>query len=122
MKTITTILFKTRRFVIFYEFRKSSIDPLGLKRRVFFELGEDVFQVNLRSSSFQVRVTDTGRCLTVTKIFRDLWKPRRRARKKTENEHRTSRRQRGLRDARVMSRDVSVSLDHLISAELVVMI
>ena len=39
----------------------STIDLIALKRNIFSESGEEVFQVNSRTSSFQVRMTDTGR-------------------------------------------------------------
>ncbi|KAJ9546980.1 hypothetical protein OSB04_019523 [Centaurea solstitialis] len=56
----------------------------SVERKLFRGSGEDVFQVNSRSSSFQVRVTDTGRFQAFTRIFGDSWKRRKRSRKKTE--------------------------------------
>ena len=66
------------------------VDNLSvLKKRVFHGWGEEAFQVNLRSSSFQVRVTDTGRFRALTRFFRDLWKQRKCSRKKLENPYLT---------------------------------
>ncbi|KAJ9552240.1 hypothetical protein OSB04_016285 [Centaurea solstitialis] len=46
------------------------------------------FQVNSRSSSFQVGVTDVDQFRPVLEFFRDFWKPKKRARKKKIFTHR----------------------------------
>ena len=76
-------------------------------------------QVNSRSSSFKEGVSDTDRFETVLGIFKDIWKSRKGDQKNTENEHRKARRQKTPRDARMVARDASVPLDHLVSSELI---
>ncbi|KAJ9541909.1 hypothetical protein OSB04_028415 [Centaurea solstitialis] len=69
--------------------------------------------VNLRTSYFQVRVSDTDRFRAVSAILKYLWKPRKRGRKKLVNQHRKHGRSRlkNLRDARMLARGASMLLD-----------
>ena len=72
----------------FLNFKSPIVDSIVLKSKLFYKSREEAFKVNLRTSSFQVRVADTGRIRELI----GFWKKRKRARKKNEIGHRNHRR------------------------------
>ncbi|KAI3759514.1 hypothetical protein L6452_07397 [Arctium lappa] len=69
----------------FSNFGSQVVNQSVRNKRMIYGSDEGVFQVNSRTSSFQVRVTDTGRIREVIRIFENNWKRRKRARKRLRN-------------------------------------